>query len=48
MMILMKTARIKASAGRDTDSWVDVAGYSACGGELMFGGEEQRGENDGR
>ena len=20
----------------------------ACGGELMFGGEEQRGENDGR
>lgn len=40
MMILMKTARIKASAGRDKDSWVDVAGYSACGGELVFGGEE--------
>lgn len=35
MMILMKTARIKASAGRDTDSWVDAAGYSACGAELM-------------
>lgn len=40
MMILLKTARIKSSAGRDKDSWVDVAGYSACGGELMFGGEE--------
>ena len=35
MMILMKTARIKASAGRDTDSWVDAAGYAACGCELM-------------
>lgn len=34
MMMLMKNARIKASAGRDTDSWVDAAGYSACGGEL--------------
>ena len=48
MMILLKTARIKSSEGRDKDSWVDVAGYSACGGELMFGDEEQRGENDGR
>lgn len=48
MMILMKTARIKASAGRDTDSWVDAAGYSACGGEIAIRSEEQRGENDGR
>ncbi len=48
MMILLKTARIKSSAGRDKDSWIDVAGYSAGGGELMFGDEEQRGENDGR
>lgn len=48
MMILLKTARIKSSTGRDKDSWVDVAGYSACGGELMFGGEEQGGKNDGR
>lgn len=40
MMILMKTARIKASQGRDKDSWIDAAGYSACGGELVFGGEE--------
>jgi hypothetical protein len=34
MMILLKTARIKSSKGRDKDSWVDAAGYSACGGEL--------------
>ena len=40
MMILLKTARIKSSEGRDKDSWIDVAGYSACGGELMFGGEK--------
>ena len=39
MMILMKTARIKASQGRDKDSWIDAAGYSACEGELVFGGE---------
>lgn len=48
MMMLMKNARIKASAGRDTDSWVDAAGYSACGGELVFGGEERGEKNDGR
>ena len=40
MMVLMKTARIKASQGRDKDSWIDIAGYAACGGELVFGGEE--------
>ena len=39
MMILLKTARIKSSEGRDKDSWIDVVGYAACGGELMFGGE---------
>jgi len=40
MMMLMKNARIKSSKGRDEDSWVDVAGYSACGGELMPGETE--------
>lgn len=39
MMILLKTARIKASQGRDKDSWIDVAGYSACGGEIATRGE---------
>lgn len=35
MMMLMKNARIKSSRGEDKDSWIDAAGYSACGGELM-------------
>ena len=40
MMMLMKNARIKSSKGMDKDSWVDSAGYSVCGGELMFRDEE--------
>ena len=40
MMMLMKNARIKSSNGMDKDSWVDSAGYSVCGLELMFGGKE--------
>ena len=40
MMMLMKNARIKSSKGMDKDSWVDAAGYSVCGLELMFRGEE--------
>lgn len=34
MMALLKIARI--ATGRGTaDSWVDLAGYAACGGELQ-------------
>lgn len=33
MMALLKIARIKSGAGTD-DSFVDLAGYAACGGEL--------------
>ena len=33
MMTLMKCARIKANPGH-LDSWVDGAGYLACGGEI--------------
>lgn len=33
MMILMKTARIRAKGGTP-DCYVDIAGYAACGGEL--------------
>lgn len=32
-MVLMKTARL-ANAPTHVDSWVDIAGYGACGGEL--------------
>lgn len=33
MMALMKIARIEANPGH-MDSWVDLAGYAACGGEI--------------
>ena len=33
MMALMKIARIKHSEGHHLDSWVDLAGYAACGAE---------------
>jgi len=32
MMALLKVARLRANPGRD-DSWVDLAGYAACGAE---------------
>ena len=33
MMALLKLARIGTGVATD-DSWVDVAGYAACGGEI--------------
>lgn len=33
MMILLKIARIKHSPEHE-DSWIDMAGYTACGGEV--------------
>ena len=33
-MVLMKLARIKGSNGTHKDSWVDIAGYAACGYEV--------------
>lgn len=33
MMALLKIARIKSGTGTD-DSFVDLAGYAACGGEI--------------
>lgn len=34
MMGLMKTARIATSPRPKADSWIDLAGYAACGGEI--------------
>ena len=34
MMILLKTARIASGTGTD-DCFVDIAGYAACGGEIV-------------
>ena len=36
MMVLFKVARIATSTGNGcADSWIDIAGYAACGGEIM-------------
>lgn len=37
MLALMKLARIKHSDGQHRDSWVDLAGYAACGAECAEG-----------
>ena len=34
MMALLKIARIRSNGGTD-DSYVDLAGYAACGGEIF-------------
>ena len=36
MLVLLKVARIKKNA-KHLDSWVDIAGYSAIGGEISGG-----------
>lgn len=33
MMVLFKIARLQAKPDHE-DSWVDIAGYAACGGEI--------------
>ena len=38
MMGLLKVARI--ATGKSVDSFVDLAGYAACGGEIVTGGAE--------
>lgn len=39
MMILFKIARIRGNPTH-ADSWVDVAGYAACGGEIATGDKD--------
>ena len=38
MMILLKVARV-AGGSKSDDNWIDIAGYAACGGEIMSGGD---------
>ena len=40
MLALLKLARIKHSEGQHRDSWVDLAGYAACGAECALHNEE--------
>ena len=35
MLALLKLARLKHSNGNHEDSWVDLAGYAACGAECV-------------
>ncbi len=34
MMCLFKVARLKGSCYQSKDSWIDLIGYAACGGEI--------------
>ena len=46
MMALLKIARIQSGTGTD-DSFVDLAGYAACGGEIAETNRKTRwGEKD--
>jgi len=38
MMCLFKIARIRTGRGKD-DSFIDLAGYAACGGEIATAGD---------
>lgn len=40
MMCLFKIARLKGSCYESKDSWVDLIGYAACGGEIATRGIE--------
>ena len=40
MMCLFKIARLQSSAFESVDSWVDLIGYAACGGEIALRGKE--------
>ena len=40
MLALLKLARIKHSEGQHRDSWIDLAGYAACGAECALHNEE--------
>lgn len=44
LMILMKTARVKTSRYKSSDSWVDIAGYAACGSEIALGESDEQEE----
>ena len=38
MMILFKIARLEGSEYKSADTWVDIAGYAACGCEIATKG----------
>lgn len=46
MMILLKIARIEGGS-KSIDNWTDIAGYAACGGEILSRGINTGGAEDG-
>ena len=46
MMILLKIARISSGIYSE-DSWIDLAGYAACGGECASYEQEDREDKEG-
>lgn len=44
LMAELKIARAATNTGH-MDSWVDLAGYAACGGEIAANGEKEREKN---
>lgn len=46
MMILMKVARLAADHLHD-DSWLDIAGYAACGSQCAQLDADERADNQG-
>ena len=42
MMILLKVARVRNGKAKD-DSWVDMAGYAACGAECSMWDTDKEG-----
>lgn len=44
LMVLFKSARVKSGTGT-LDSFIDIAGYAACGGEIAASGTPKSGDN---
>ena len=41
MMILLKISRLSWSANK-TDNWIDIAGYAACGYDIITNNKEEQ------
>lgn len=44
LMVLFKSARVKTGTGTE-DSFIDIAGYAACGGEIAANAASESGDN---
>jgi hypothetical protein len=44
MMVLIKVARL-ISSPKNSDHWIDIAGYAACGGQVVSVGPSENAKN---